>query len=76
MSYAILLDIYVGLYGPDEYAISDFGTLEFCRTQTTHDGTTFPAPESHYKEGASEPKSLRGLTGNDDTGRIVELTVA
>lgn len=74
MPYVILLDRYVGLYGAGQYAVSDFGTLDFCQGQTRHDGTTLSTPKSHYREGASEPKELDGPEGNPDGGRILELT--
>lgn len=76
MTHVILLDRYLDQYGNDQYAISDFGTLAYCRGRKTHDGTTFPAAKPNYVAGTSEPKTMNGPSGSSDDGRIVELTVA
>lgn len=73
MVHVILLDRYEGQYGDDQYAVSDFGDLAFCRGQTRHDGTTIAAPKSHYREKYIEPKSLIGPEGATDAGRILRL---
>jgi hypothetical protein len=71
--HVILLDRYVGDYGPGQYAVSHSGTLRGCRQKKKHNCTTFPLPMSGCTEGAQEPKTLLDPFGNVDAGRIVEL---